>query len=169
MPITASMLRQYVQPTFIETGTFKCEAVDLARQLGFQMIHTIDLCQSYVDAAKAKGYHAAYCGDSPDVLAKILPVIDGPITFWLDAHPFERPLDIFHTRFPLMRELRAIHQYANDAKHVLLMDDMRVMNAWEKQLLLHGLQLLWPDGVVRWHGDRYCDDDILCYDLRGVQ
>ncbi|MFA7177600.1 MAG: hypothetical protein WC114_10155 [Smithellaceae bacterium] len=166
MPITREMLSQYVQPTFVESGTYQCEAVDLARELGFQTIHTIDIEPKHVDAAKAKGYNA-YCGDSPAVLAKILPGIEGQITFWLDAHPFVKPMDIFHTHFPLMRELRSIKKYADPEKHVLLMDDMRIVPDLEKELLLDWLDMLWPDGVVRWHGDRYCDDDILCCDLRG--
>lgn len=167
MPITREMLAKYVLPTFIETGTYRCEAVDHARDLGFQAIHTMDVDKKHVDAARAKGYENVYQGDSPDVLAKILPDIEGPITFWLDAHPFERPLDIFHTRFPLMRELRTIREHVREGGHVLLMDDMRVVGEWEKALLMHGLKLLWPHAELGWEGDRYCDDDILVCDLRG--
>ena len=168
MPITREFLSQYVLPTFVESGTYRCEAVDLARDLGFQSIYTMDIEKKYVDAAKAKGYNA-YCGDSPDILAKILPGIEGPITFWLDAHPFAKPMDIFQTRFPLMRELRAIRKHANAEEHVILMDDMRILGDWEKELLLYGMELLWPHAELRWHGDRYCKDDILCCDLRGAQ
>ena len=165
MPITKQVLEQYISPTFVETGTYGCGAVSLARDLGFQLIHTIDINRKFVKRARRRGY-AAHYGDSPDILAKILPAIEGPITFWLDAHPCGIPIDIFQSQFPLMRELRAILANANPGKHVILIDDMRMVGPWEKKLVTCGLQLLWPHAELRWHGDCFTSDDILCCDMR---
>ena len=162
MPMTKQVLEQHILPTFIETGTFKCGTTNLARTLGFQTIHTIDCNRKFTIRARRRGYVNAHCGDSPEVLARILPGIEGPITFWLDAHKCSVPIDIFHTEFPLMRELRAIHEHANTCKHIVLIDDMRMIGSWEKRLLVYGIQLLWPNALLSHYGDKFTTDDILC-------
>jgi hypothetical protein len=169
MPITRAMLEKYVSPTFLETGTFTGEAVELALKLGFTTVHTIEIDPKRVRKVRAKNLPntTVYEGSGPDVLARILPGIEGPITFWLDSHPFQKPMDIFLTKFPLMRELRAIHKYAKPGAHVIAMDDMRIVPPWELAILKFGIQLLWPHAVLRFEGDRYCEDDIMVADLRG--
>ena len=159
MPIRKEVLEKYVSPTFVETGTYHGETVALAKTLGFGAIHTMDIEQGYADNGKGVN---AYCGDSPDILAKILPGIDGPITFWLDAHPLITPMSLFLTHFPLMRELLAIKQHAKTDHHAILMDDMRTFTADEQAILEASCKILWPGAQISRENGIATDDIMVC-------
>lgn len=97
--------------TFIETGTYLGDTVNAVKDT-FDKIYSIelskDLYKEAVDRFKGEDSIQILHGDSPNVLPSLLPKIDGPIMFWLDAHysggvtalsergvtPIERELDI---------------------------------------------------------------------------
>jgi len=138
----------------------------LARNIGFGSCWSCDINQASVDAARADGFANTHCMPSPEFLAMILPTLSGTITFWLDAHPCVKPMDITLQTVPLLAELAAIREHANDGPHTILIDDMRVIS-FEHQTLLHGeIRRLWPTCEFRLWEDDLAPDDILAVSLK---
>ena len=121
-PILASYLNRY----FIETGTQSGHTVQSAIDIGFKVIHSIELDPSfYKKAAKRFIDHTnvtIHHGDSKDILPKIIADIDEPITFLLDAHYYNRSKTYRHSG-PLASELRAIREHMRN-DHTILIDDI---------------------------------------------
>ena len=76
--------------TFIETGTLWGNGVDYALESGFDKIISIEINSQLADKAKEKYKNESRVtiieGSSPLVLREILPGINEPALFWLDAH-----------------------------------------------------------------------------------
>lgn len=126
-------LNDFVSDVFIETGTYHGNTARAAKDAGFKKVVTIEL-QDYlyeISKAKSAGYDIQFeKGDSIEVLKKVLPTIEGSITFWLDAHidggnyvpgitPEIRPC-------PLYEELDLIKNLERN-DHTILIDDMRIL------------------------------------------
>lgn len=132
--------------TFVETGTLHGWNARRAADM-FQRVYSIDLVYKYT--AKAQQEYGRpnlifLCGSSPDVLKDhVLPEIQGPAIFWLDAHcsdPAHLP-DGQH-ECPLLEEIKVVTRH--NPRHIILIDDMRLITApppkphrWEH----------WPDLV----------------------
>ena len=170
MPLHQSVLEKYVSPTFIETGTDQGAGVNLAFILGIEQIHTIDIVPALVRNVTA--HYARYldrvhghAGDSAEVLAKLLPTISGPITFWLDAHPPHARMTFYGSAYPLVRELAAIKEYASHSAHIILIDDLRTYDAKNICEMEARLKEYWPACKIS-REDGYVDNDVLVCDLR---
>jgi hypothetical protein len=109
----------------VETGTF---VGDTSAQLAasFRQVHTIEAVRELFDAVaprleKFPNVHR-YLGDSGVVLPSLLPRLDAPTLFWLDAHLQGFAHD--GEANPILREVSTI---AADVRfnHVLAIDDMR--------------------------------------------
>ena len=118
----------------IETGTYFGDMI--AAQLGsFEGIISIELSPDYYNKASERFKNDTKVillqGESPAVLAKLLPDIKVPILFWLDAHwcggaTFGDP-----NKYPIIEELEAIFaqpDYAN--KYFILIDDLDWMGKY---------------------------------------
>ena len=110
----------------VETGTyFGDTSAELARS--FRLVYTIEAAKQLFDAVGLRFSNIPnvkrYYGDSGDVLSAVLPLLDGPALFWLDAHV--QGYAISGELNPILREVRAI---TSDARynHVLAIDDMRL-------------------------------------------
>lgn len=124
---------------FIETGTFNGGGVQLAKEVGFNHIHSIEISPEFYSVAKKKFHNDKnvdiHLGDSLIVLPQILDSIREPITFFLDSHFFsfspaegwcgERlsPVDA-----PLPFELDIIKLHPIKT-HTILVDDRRAMGS----------------------------------------
>lgn len=164
MPLCREVLSRYQTKVFVETGTYAGEAVDLALQLGFDRIHSVelnaDMARNAAAKFKARTNVMIYSGSSGALLPGILRNMVGPVTFWLDAHPITDPLTLERT--PLREELTAIAEAlpALDV-HAVLIDDMRVFSAAERLWMENRLKEIFP-GYVICRDYNYCaSDDIL--------
>jgi hypothetical protein len=132
--LSKKVLLKYLNPYFLETGTANGDCVKLALEVGFEKIFSIELdellqneniqkYQFFVNEGKIN----LVTGDSLWEMSNIIPFLDKPTTFWLDAHQDFGPKGT--KRCPLYEELSAI-KYSNIKTHTILIDDMRMLGQW---------------------------------------
>jgi hypothetical protein len=122
--------RPYINPVFIETGSYCGEGIQAAINAGFKSIISIELSEYYYNICKDifKGYKQVHLvfGDSTEELPKILKKIDSRCTFWLDGHWCGDKSACGANPVPLMDELLAIKDH-HIKDHTILIDDMRLL------------------------------------------
>jgi len=137
MPIAKITLAKFLNPVFVETGTYHGAAIRDALSLGFETIYSTDnskKCFNQISTRYATNQNVhLYNLNSPDFLAKILPSINEPITFWLDAHP--PGYDLHPQNCPVYDELKAIKKYCK-VPYIILIDDVRCFQAENRKSLL---------------------------------
>ena len=169
MPLNSGILSKHVNPVFVETGTYQCEAVELAIKLGFKTIHTIEWDPGMAKAAKARyvsnpAVHT-YMGDSADQLIPIVQGLTQPTTFWLDAHPLVTPMPLFTPCFPLLREILVLSRFLPNIPCTILMDDMRTFSAKELEMLVFAMKQLWPNAQHEFYSDHVATNDVYCCNI----
>jgi hypothetical protein len=113
----------------IETGTYKAQTT---RFLGenFLQVYSIEMDEGWYTRAQEVLADlpnvSLILGDSRDVLAALLPALDAPALFWLDAHwcGGARADQPSAHECPLREELDAIR--ADGRGHYILIDDARL-------------------------------------------
>lgn len=133
MPIDKDFLAGFMNPVFIETGTYQGNTVQKAVELGFQTIYSIEVDPALHEAAveRFRGVKQVrlLCGDTVDVLPQVLRELDQPATFWLDAHAIS-PQYVGEHPVPIMMELAMIAEHPI-RNHCILIDDRRMLEpAW---------------------------------------
>lgn len=140
LPPNKNLLAEYPNHYFVETGTFRGDAIQLADDAGFDHIASIDIdpdnidfCKSRFDLSNPKS-KVLKCsdltlmiGNSATELKRLIQFMDHSITFWLDAHsqlledeqPSEWP-------FPLLMELMQIGAHPIKT-HTILIDDILIL------------------------------------------
>ena len=127
MPASLETFQKFLNPIFIETGSYFGDGIQLALDAGFQRVISIELAEQYFTRCKSRFAGnpkvTLVLGDSFLVLPKILKDIDQPVTFWLDGH-YSGP-GTGHGQFaaPLLQELEAIKQH-HIKNHTILIDDL---------------------------------------------
>jgi len=125
---TKELFQKYMNPVFIETGTYMGDGVQLALDAGFKKIYSIELTGELYEKCmeRFKGNTAIHLihGDSYLVLDDLLKLINEPITFWLDGHFAGPGTSMGKYESPLMQELEAIGRHSIKT-HTLLIDDLR--------------------------------------------
>src|SRR6187549_1345526 len=111
MPISKSVLEKYRSEVFIETGSYLGDTIQMAQQLGFGLIYSIEASRElYLDCKerfKLDKNVILFCAESVKILPDIAPFVTDykNITFWLDAH---YSLGKTYNSDPLLEELRII-------------------------------------------------------------
>jgi hypothetical protein len=122
--------KKYMNPVFIETGSYVGDGIRNAMNAGFKRIFSIELSQHYFDVCystfKRERNVYLFKGDSTHVLPLLLRIINEPITFWLDAHLCGDVTACGVEAVPLMLELQAIKEHEIKT-HTILIDDMRLL------------------------------------------
>ena len=127
----------YLNPIFIETGSYVGMGIDAALEAGFKKIISIEVNDYFYQFCKGKYLYQdkvhLWFGDSILVLPKVLKEINQRCTFWLDAHYMSDP----HTEggmmpVPLMEELKIIKQHSIKG-HTILIDDIRLLRNHEAE------------------------------------
>ena len=139
------VLLKYLNPYFLETGTANADCVKLALEVGFEKVISIEIdeilqeenIQNYQDLING-GKVELVTGDSLWEITNIIPKLDKPTTFWLDAHVDFGPMGT--KRCPLYEELSAISN-SEIKNHTILIDDMRILGEhWGKDISIEGLK-----------------------------
>jgi hypothetical protein len=129
-PLVANMgpqgFGQFLNPVFVETGTFGGDGVQKALDTGFPLVLSIEADEGLFKAAKRRfrlqPNVRIYQGDSATDLYDMISTIREPITFWLDAHIYPPRAD-GGKNCPLIEELEQIKQHPIKT-HTILIDDM---------------------------------------------
>lgn len=125
---TQQVFQKYPNKYFIESGSYIGDGIQMALQVGFQNIFSVELslqlyqgcCSRFANNKNVK----IYCGDSTQVFPEILKQIDAPATFWLDGHYSWGNTARGNTNSPILIELEIIKQHPIKT-HTILIDDLR--------------------------------------------
>ena len=160
MPIDTSILKRYINPYFIETGSHIGNGIQSAIDSGFDDIISIELSEKYYNICKEKFKYnskiALVFGDAELVLLDVINKIDNKITFWLDGHDSGDDTAAGLHADPIFQELEIIKQH-KIKEHTILIDDIRGMDVNKlKEKILE----INNDYVITFE-DGYVPNDIL--------
>jgi hypothetical protein len=122
--------RTFQVETFIETGTFQGETAAWASR-HFPRVITIERSDNLHREARARHINQSnvsfLLGDSREKLRELLPGLQGPLVFWLDAHLCGGETYGHGDECPLLEEVAAIK--ASGVVAFILVDDARLFLA----------------------------------------
>lgn len=165
MTLPTILLADYVNNTFIETGSYDGRTIQQALDVGFDEVRSIEL-SSYYHAICVHRFYGdprvkLYCGDSYNMLRYMLIDIHDACTIWLDAHVQEGVSGI--TPAPLLYELKQI-QDTGINNHVLLIDDVRLMGSmWNITLqeVVNAVYAINPHYNITYRDSNAYKNDIM--------
>lgn len=145
--LTEGVLSKYINHTFVETGTYLGDSVDLALKLGFDKVISIELMEdlqtkniekfkSFVD----EGRLDLIIGDTSLLFDDIVSSLTNRATFWLDAHQDLGPQGV--KKCPLYDELDSIAN-SEIKNHTIMIDDMRCLDGrihWSNGISIQGIK-----------------------------
>ncbi len=166
---SSAVFSKYINPVFIETGSFMGHGIQKAIDAGFPEIYSIELAP----------HHHEYClkrfqacpnvhliqGDSGAVLKELMATINQRATFWLDGH-FSAGVNsaMGKNRNPILDELAIIasHPIKN---HTILIDDVRLFGTADFdyitiKTLIKIIMSINPKYTIRFE-DGYIPNDVL--------
>jgi hypothetical protein len=163
-------LQKYMNPVFLETGTFKGGGVKLALSCGFSKIVSIEIDPTLHSAVDKEfdslGNVFIHLGDSVRELPFLLQFIKYPITFWLDAHIQESAV-VGNYPVPLIQELEILKKYRHGMHDTIMVDDRRLFGKggyWkdiQEADILVLLQDINPDNQITCEDSNAAEKDIL--------
>lgn len=124
---------RFALETFVETGCYRGDGLLQARNIGFDQsnLYSCDVQEEAVTLCRETFPQATIDQvDSIAFLIGLLPKIQGPTLFWLDAHFPEKHggTDQPHTKMPLFQELELIKTLKpNLARDVIICDDIHIL------------------------------------------
>ena len=166
--LVASVLNRYPNEVFVETGTFRGDAVREALLCHFSEIHSIEIHRPFYDNCilmfKDKPRVKLHLGDSSDCLWEVIKEIDVPITFWLDGH-IEVGVQHGKKPIPVIDELESIGRH-HIKTHTILVDDRRVMgtDVWfgiTEEEVIEGIMKINKDYKISYEDSCNAPNDIL--------
>lgn len=127
------LVEKYGLQTFVETGCFEGQGLQYAQKLQLHNLYSCDINEKYVELCKQRVPTATiYHKESIEFLQTVLPTINEPTLFWLDAHYptyYGTQEENVITKFPLVEEIKLIIQHKqNYIKDVIICDDLRVLD-----------------------------------------
>ena len=136
MSIANKALNKYLNPVFVETGTYYGEGVSAAIEAGFNKIISIEVSKSICESSQEKFKDfknvQIFNGDSTKSLWGLIENIDERITFLLDAHNLSWSDDTKNRKdlveFPIEHELKIISKHPRK-DHTILIDDVRLFKS----------------------------------------
>lgn len=109
---------------FFETGTNEGDSTQTALEAGFKKIYTVEYNEEIFRRASQRfSTHSNVVvlnSSSVEALRTVLPTIEEPVLFFLDAHP-----DCSAGLTPVLEELEVIKDYKFPVR--IMIDDMRLM------------------------------------------
>jgi hypothetical protein len=136
MPSNTNTFKKYLNPVFIETGSYMGDGIQQAIDAGFKKIISIELSPYYYEFCKNRFSQNSNVlilqGESFEELEKILPFIDEEITFWLDGHHSCGNTALGKYWAPLIQELDIIQKH-KIKNHKIMIDDMRCWKVFEEK------------------------------------
>ena len=173
-------LKKYLNPVFIETGTFLGDGVCMAKDSGFGRIISIEVSKLLCEKASLRFKEENITivnGDSSKILWSVIKDIKERITFVLDAHNLCYGEDTLKDNknlewWPLMKELEIITKHSR-RDHTIIVDDVRLFElfgtsiTWVKNILLKInpiYQFCFIDGIT--NEKVILKDNILIADVQ---
>ena len=128
MPASVELFKRYLNPAFIETGTYLGEGVKHALAAGFLTIRSVELSEKlFADNVRRFAQQPAvkiFQGSSEEQLWNMIEDVRQPMTLWLDAHYSAGITAKGSENSPILKELRIIGRHPIKT-HTILIDDRR--------------------------------------------
>lgn len=125
--IIESYAKQYDLKALVETGTYYGDMVE-AMKNSFERVYSIELSPMLYAYARKRfrrdSHVELFCGDSGQELEKLVPKLDRPALFWLDAHYSAGVTARADKDTPIFEELSHILN-SIERRHVIIIDDAR--------------------------------------------
>jgi len=167
MSASVETFRRYLNPVFIETGSYKGHGIQYALNAGFEEIYSIEILPEYFEmcSEKFKGNVNVnlILGNSAIVLEDLLRIINLRITFWLDGHLSGLP-DV--EPCPLLKELEIIGRH-HIKNHTILIDDLRdwsiIGYGFNTEILKEKILLINGDYEFKFEDGHIPNDILVAY------
>lgn len=163
--ITPEILRNFPNPVFVETGTYKGGGIECAMMADFPNIYSIELDPGFAERAKNLYFDSnihIICGDSSVIFGDVINKINQPITFFLDSHK-QVPNQPAKSTAP--DEVKFIAQHPLKDKHTILIDDIRLFREgiWGISLnyLLDLVYKIKPNPKISYIDNKLFTNDIM--------
>lgn len=180
LSLPKNVLGKYMNDMFIETGSHMGSGIQLALDLKFKTIHSIEKNNGFYQICKQrfqdKDNVLLHKGKSSEILPYILDccVEDEKITFWLDAHIDPADMD---AGIPLMQELEIIHKYYKFGDIILIDDrsqfgkhqDNFLQDAWTgvtEESVTEALIAIDPDFYIYYEDNKFRKNEIIVATLK---
>jgi hypothetical protein len=165
MALPENILKDYLNPVFVETGSYKGDGIQSALDAGFKSVISFEASSELWEKCSERFDEnfsvACVLANSAHSLRHIIAPIKTPITFWLDAHEcgiayFENGkggYDEIHT-YPggkvILAELEQIAQHPIKT-HTIMIDDWTIFGTREieEKLWKMGLRTEYIDGTKK--------------------
>lgn len=151
---------QFQAHIFVETGTFLGDMIEEQRS-DFKKLYSVEVNEALWEKAKkrfeAYNHIELLCGDSGDILQKLLPQLEAKTVFWLDGHYSGGITGKGLLNTPIRKELQAIANSHYD--HIVLIDDARYFNGQDDYPTIEALEELMQELFPTYHFE--VKDDIV--------
>lgn len=123
----------FIIESCVETGTYKGQSSKLLSEY-FPEVHTIEIYEPLYQEAQRNNEGIEriryYLGDSLEHLKEIVPSLNCPSLYFIDAHISGNDSSWNHKdKCPLFKELDTILSKSNDPHIVLIVDDYRLFDS----------------------------------------
>jgi len=120
--------KKFSPEIFVETGTYQGDMIHAVKKK-FKKIYSIELHEDFYKKARKKFSRNKHIviifGNSSIQLKELLPKIDKPCLFWLDAHYSGEGTAKGDLETPIMAEMNLILKNSH-FNHIILIDDARL-------------------------------------------
>lgn len=181
MPFIPELLN-FLNDTFVETGTFQGETINIIANTNVSKIISLELSDVFFNSCRKRFENNPnifiYKGNSKYDLYNKIKDIDSKITFWLDSHWSGTPdvgCDLV-TICPVLEELEQIKQHSLKT-HTIMIDDIRLMNNSDNKYdgfpvkidqILTKLYEINPNYQIKYFDDYCAKNDVLVAYIENV-
>jgi hypothetical protein len=160
MTASTEVFSRYPNKVFIETGSYHGDGIQQALDAGFQEVISMEVDRDLFEITTERFWdndrvNNLY-GDSRELLADVMTIIDDQCTFWLDSHS--------PNNLPLLEELEIIKNHYIKT-HTILIDDLRLWtkaeHGYDTESLKEILLSINPNYEIRLDGCLDFPNDIL--------
>lgn len=134
MPLKKEVISKYMNPIFLETGSYVGSGIQTALNVGFDRVISIEILRDNYNKClkrfQSNPKVELHLGDVELILEDLMKPINQRITFWLDAHFSGGGTGKGLRDDPIIQELDIIGRHSIK-DHTILVDDLRDMNVDE--------------------------------------
>ena len=162
--------------TFIETGSYEGDGIQIALDYGFKQVRSVEITEKYYELCRDRfsdeiecGKVKLYLGDSKEKMSEMTQDVEGKMCFWLDAHCSYGETGGSEDKNPVLYELNLIKNLkGND--HIIMIDDLRLFrrfdymhDGWEvitEQMLIDNIKTINKNYEFR-YGEKMVTDQVF--------
>lgn len=172
MTLPTEVLKKYISPVFVETGSYDGRTIQQALDVGFERVISVEIDHDMIQICRERFQLdprvEIWEGDSIDKLWDMIKDLNEPITYWLDAHLQEGVSG--RVKVPLIEELNIISQHPLIQDSIIMVDDRRLFgnpdspNDWQliiEEVVVSKLHTIIHNSIITYEDSKAATRDIL--------